>query len=158
MTTETPLNLKIREIEFRTHAHATESIEKVKICLKKILPADFKDSDFDMQNLAGTYGNPIRAIIAKVDTQASIKSVLDALSKNITSETKTILNQEFENRLDEKFRFYFRLDKQLLTLNKVETTNDSDVVRITIAFQNKNPKSKPTVDDFRKILQDFQLL
>jgi len=158
MAAETPLNLKIREIELRTHAHATENIQKVKDCLKKILPPDFQDSEFEMQNLAGSYGNPIHAIIAKVDVQASIKFVLDSLSKNITLETKDALNQEFENRFDEKYRFYFRLDKQLLTLDKVEMTNDSDVVRIMIAFQNKNPRSKPTVDDFRKILQEYQIL
>jgi RNA binding exosome subunit len=148
--------LKIREIEFRTHAHATESILKVKNCLKKLIPNDIDDKEIIMENLAGNYGNPIRAFTLKITKQNLIQEVLRNFGTMFTIDSKSQLKSEFAKHLDEKLKFYFRINKQLLTLGKIEINEESDVIRIVISVHNKNPKNHPTVEEILSYFEKCQ--
>ena len=63
----------------------------------------------------------------------------------------------FENRLGEKLKFYFRLDKQFLALGKIKLAETNDVIQITIAIQNKS-HSHITTDNIKKYFMDLNLL
>jgi RNA binding exosome subunit len=148
--------LKIREIEFRTHAHATESILKVKDCLKKLIPSEIEDKEIIMENLAGNYGNPIRAFTLKITKQDLIQKVMINFGSMFTIDSKTRLRTEFAKHLDEKLKFYFRINKQLLTLGRIELNEESDVIRIVISVHNKNPKNHPSFEDVLSYFEKCQ--
>jgi RNA binding exosome subunit len=115
-------------------------LNKVKSCLQNILPQDVQDKDFQIDNLAGTYGNPIRAITIKYHTQQMIHSIITKITSLMPPEIKLLLINEFSQRLDEKNKFYFRINKQLLAIGKFELAQGSDVIRIIISIENRNPK------------------
>ena len=75
----------------------------------------------------------------------------------MSKEDKILLKSSFENRLDEKLKFYFRLDKQFLTLGKVKLAETNDVIQITFAIQNKS-HSNITTEILRNYFIDLNLL
>ncbi len=75
----------------------------------------------------------------------------------MSQEDKILLKSSFENRIDEKLKFYFRLDKQLLALGKLKLAETNDVIQITIAIQNKS-HSQITIDNIKKYFIDLNLL
>jgi hypothetical protein len=150
--------LKIREIVMRTHAHATEDIEKVRACFKKLLPEDFDEKEFVLENLAGSYGNPIRALSVKLSTQAEIKEFIRNLITILNPEVRDTLRSELEERLDDRHKFFFRIAKQALALGSIELAYDSDVIRIILALYCKNPKITITLEDIRSFLERIQIL
>lgn len=150
--------LRIREIQLRTHAHATENINKVKEALKVILSEDYDFKNIQFENLAGSYGNPIRAFSLKLSLKQEIETFLLKLGTKFSPETKEQLKMKFESHLDEKKRFYFRLAKQALAMGNVILAFNSDVVRIVICIQNKNPNIVPTPLEIQTFLESIHLL
>ena len=133
-------------------------MQKVKDCLKRLLPEDFDEKEIQIDNLAGSYGNPIRALIIKMTTQSQIREFIANLTQILGSEVKETLNREVETRLDEKHKFFFRIAKQSLALGAIELAYDSDVIRITLAVYCKNPKISITTEDIRVYFQNLQIL
>ena len=119
--TNPSVSLKIRQIEFRTHAHNTESIEKIKNSFLNLIPKEILDESFQINNCTGTFSQKILDILIVLKIQKSIKFVIAKIAENLSKEDKIRLKSSLERRLDEKLKLYFRLDKQSLTLGKVKT-------------------------------------
>ena len=151
------VSLKIRQIEFRTHAHNTESIEKVTNSFLNLIPKEILHESIQINNCTGTFSQKILDILIVLKIQKSIKYVITKIAENLSKKDKTRLKSSFENRLDDKLKFYFRLDKQFLTLGKVRLAETNDVIQITIAIQNKS-HSQITTDNIKKYFMDLNLL
>ncbi len=151
------VSLKIRQIEFRTHAHNTESIEKVKNSFLNLIPNEILQESFQVNNCTGAFSQKILDVLIVLKIQKSIKYVITKISENLSMADKILLKSSFENRIDEKFKFYFRLDKQFLALGKVKLSETNDVIQITIAIQNKS-HSQITIDNIKKYFIDLNLL
>lgn len=151
------VSLKIRQIEFRTHAHNTESIEKVKNSFLYLIPKEILQESFQVNNCTGTFSQKILDVLIVLKIQKSIKYVIAKIAENLSKDDKILLKSSMDNRLDEKFKFYFRLDKQSLALGKVKLANTNDVIQITIAIQNKS-HSQITSDNIKKYFMDLNLL
>lgn len=151
------VSLKIRQIEFRTHAHNTESIEKVKNSFLNLIPKEVLQESFQINNCTGAFSQKILDVLIVLKIQKSIKYVTAKIAENLSEEDKILLKSSFENRLDEKLKFYFRLDKQFLALGKVKLAETNDVIQITIAIQNKS-HSQITIENIKKYFIDLNLL
>ncbi len=132
------ISLKIRQIEFRTHVHNTESMQKVKDSFSNLIPEEILHDIFQVNKCTGAFSQRIFDLLIVLKIQKSIKYVLAKITDNLSTEDKTQLKYSFENRLDDKLKFYFRLDKQFLALGKIKLAKTNDVVQITIAIQNKS--------------------
>ena len=155
--TNPSISLKIRQIEFRTHAHNTESIEKVKSSFLKLIPKEILEESFQINNCTGTFSQKILDVLIVLKIQKSIKYVIAKIAENLSNEDKIRLKSSFESRLDDKLKLYFRLDKQFLTLGKVKLAETSDVIQIIIAIQKKS-HSHITTDNIKKYFMDLNLL
>ncbi|MHA1510937.1 MAG: RNA-binding domain-containing protein [Promethearchaeota archaeon] len=151
------VSLKIRQIEFRTHAHNTESIEKVKNSFLNLIPEEILLESFQINNCSGAFSQKILDVLIVLKIQKSIKYVVEKIAEKLSKEDKNLLKFSFENRLDEKLKFYFRLDKQFLALGNVKLAETNDVIQITIAIQNKS-HSHITTDNIKKYFMDLNLL
>ncbi len=150
-------SLKIRQIEFRTHVHNTESMEKVKDSFLNLIPEEILQEIFQVNNCTGVFSQKILDLLIVLKIQKSIKYVLAKFADNLSKEDKIRLNSSFENRLDDKLKFYFRLDKQFLALGKVKLAKTNDVIQTTIAIQNK-AHSHITSENIKKYFIDHNLL
>lgn len=150
--------LRVRLIELHTHVHATESREKILETLQSFIPFTPKDNSLHTDPCSGAFGQPIQTVGLKISLKTSIKEVLANLSDKLSPETKRRLNNEFTARLDEKFRFYFRLDKQQAILGRFVLANTSDVIQVIIAVQNKNPKSSVDLDQIKNFLAEYGII
>jgi len=155
--TNPSVSLKIRQIEFRTHAHNTESIEKVKNSFLNLIPKEILQENFQVNNCTGTFSQKILDVLIVLKIQKSIKYVVAKIAENMSEEDKILLKSSFENRIDEKLKVYFRLDKQFLALGKLKLAETNDVIQITIAIQNK-AHSHITIDNIKKYFIDLNLL
>ncbi len=151
------VSLKIRQIEFRTHAHNTESIEKVKNSFLNLIPEEILQESFQINNCTGAFSQKILDVLIVLKIQKSIKYVVEKIAEKLSKEDKILLKSSFENRLGEKLKFYFRLDKQFLALGKVKLAETNDVIQITIAIQNKS-HSHIATDNIKKYFMDLNLL
>jgi RNA binding exosome subunit len=151
------VSLKIRQIEFRTHAHNTESIEKVKNSFLNLIPKEILQENFQINICTGTFSQKILDILIVLKIQKSIKYVIAKIAENLSKDDKILLKTSIDNRLDEKLKFYFRLDKQSLALGKIKLANTNDVIQIIIAIQNKS-HSPITSDNIKKYFMDLNLL
>ena len=57
------VSLKIRQIEFRTHAHNTESIEKVKNSFLNLIPEEILKENFQVNNCTGVFSQKILDVL-----------------------------------------------------------------------------------------------
>ena len=151
------VSLKIRQIEFRTHAHNTESIEKVKNSFLNLIPKEILEESFQVNNCTGAFSQKILDVLIVLKIQKSIKYVAAKIAENLSDEDKILLKSSFENRIDEKLKFYFRIDKQFLSLGKVMLAKTNDVIQITIAIQNKS-HSQIKIDNIKKYFIALNLL
>ena len=151
------VSLKVRQIEIRTHAHNTESIKKVKNSFLYLIPEEILQESFQVNNCTGTFSQKILDVLIVLKIQKSIKYVITKFAENLSKEDKILLKSSINNRLDEKLKFYFRLDKQSLALGNVKLANTNDVIQITIAIQNKS-HSHITSDNIEKYFMDLNLL
>jgi RNA binding exosome subunit len=150
--------LKIREISFRCHIHATESFDKIYNFFLQFFPFELKDSEIKVDHLTGTYGNPIHSIEISLNKQKKITLGLEKLTELIPDQNKIQLEQEFESRLDEKHHFYFRIAKQLFILNQIVLGKENkDVIQVIIAIFNKTPYSQVYSDHIKELLRKNHL-
>jgi len=149
--------IKVRAIELHTHIHATESREKIICMLQNLFPDSYEESNIHIESCSGAYGQPIQGCTLKLVIQASIKAFLNTMQEKLTPETKRRLSHEFSSRIDEKMRFYFRLDKQKAIQCSFELGSSSDVIQVIISVQNKNPKFQMEEIHVKSFLSQFGL-
>ena len=136
-STETKPEIKIRQIELRTHVHATESIEKVSNVLLNLVTDEITVKNIVYDNLKGTFGQKITNIKLLIKKQAHITSFLKFIAESFSNDDKLKLSLNFDKRLDGKYKFYFRLDKQLASFGKISLAKKADVIQIIISNLNQ---------------------
>ena len=151
------VSLKIRQIEFRTHVHNTESVEKVKNSFLKLIPEEILHDLIQISNCTGAFNQKILDLFINLKIQKSIQDVIGKIGRILSKEDKIRLSSSFENRLDDKLKFYFRLDKQFLALGILKLAERNDVIQVSIAVQNKS-HSPITSEDIKKYFKDLNLL
>ena len=153
--------IKIRVVKFRTHVHATESIDKVIDALETFLPESierFYNKELKKHSLSSIYKTPIKAIEINIKKQSRIKTILKHIADNLEGIDRDKLAQGFDNRINDKNRVFFRFDKQLLHTGKIKITRGSDTVQIMVAPINKNPKADFTHSHIKNLFKDLNLI
>jgi RNA-binding protein len=150
--------LQIGNIFYRTHIHATESIEKNVKALQNIIPFILTPKEYSIDHLTGSYSNPIRVITIKIQKKQDVKLALGLITHNLSKSEKKSLCDEIEHRVDIKNKFYFRLEKQQIAQGKIKLAESSDVIQIIISILNKTPNILLTVDHLLKYFKEMGLI
>ncbi|RLF95656.1 exosome protein [Thermococci archaeon] len=131
----------IARIEIESFCHATEDEKKVLEALKNLT-----DAKFEKNNVVGHYGNPIKIYKVRITRKKDINDFLTLFNKI----DKNIL-EPIEERIDEKGRFYLRLDKQSLYFGKFVIDNEGDV-HIIIKIVSYPLRREKVIENAKKIL------
>ena len=130
-------------------AHATEDEARVKAAILKILPPEIAEkSEFSCTAMNGHHGNPILELKSSIAKKKEADKILLKILHELSPLDETLLDGELSNHLDERNRFYLRLDKQQAFLGYV-SMGYHDV--ISFAFRlNSKPES---LKELRNILE-----
>ncbi|MCD6467180.1 MAG: exosome protein [Methanomicrobia archaeon] len=131
----------IARIEIESFCHATEDEKKVLEALKNLT-----DAKFEKNNVVGHYGNPIKIYKVRITRKKDINDFLTLFNKI----DKNIL-EPIEERIDEKGRFYLRLDKQSLYFGNFVIDNEGDV-HIIIKIVSYPLRREKVIENAKKIL------
>jgi len=150
--------LKIRQIDIRTNAHATESLEVVKKTLQSRLLLDLTEKNYEIVHCSGQFGQRISSIIIHLKTQAQIKIFTQNFAQFLHSNDKNILNRTFHRRLDKKFKFHLKIDKHRNLNTAGILASSSDTIQIILMVQNKSPMIPLTLEILKKYYKELNLI
>jgi RNA binding exosome subunit len=157
-STENEPEIKIRQIELRTHVHATESAEKVSNVLLNLVSDEITAKNFIYEKLKGTFGQRITNIKLLIKKQAHITLFLEYIAQSLSDNDKSKLIGNFDKRFDAKNKFYFRLDKQLASFGKIALAEKADVIQVIIANFKMQSKKKLEFDHIFQYYKKLYLI
>jgi hypothetical protein len=123
-----------KSVELSVFVHATESEEKVKTAVTKLLPPTFGDVTIDSVRLTGHYDDPITVLTLKIQRRKEATEFLDGLYAKLSSLDRESLASEAENRVDSSGNLYIRLDKQRAYIGGA-VMQEHDPIRVKVKLQ-----------------------
>ena len=150
--------LKIRQITLRTHAHATESIDKVLSIFANLFSLELILKEIQIDNCSGAFGQRITNLEINLTTKKYIQPMITRLGELLSGQDKLTLNKEFSQRLDHKYKVYLRIDKQSAYNGSVKLATSADAIQFIIAVQNKSPMLPLSGDIVKNYFKTLELL
>ncbi|MFP4142640.1 MAG: RNA-binding domain-containing protein [Thermoplasmata archaeon] len=135
-------------IEFQTHCHATESLDKVKRVVENLAG---QEMEFEMEDAEGYYGNPIKIITCKIDRNREMDEFFESLPRKLIEE----LHQQIEKRIDDRCNFFFRIDKGKAYEDEPVLTEGGNSIRIRARVESYPSKKETAVKKMQDYLSDI---
>ena len=116
----------IHYVLFRTQAHATEDVARVREALGRVLPAGTPVNETTTE---GYFGNPITVLDARLEKKAA-DGYLGFLRQRLPEADLKALIGELAERVDARCFFHLRLSKQDAYLGDVRVTYGEDAISL----------------------------
>jgi RNA binding exosome subunit len=134
MNNKNSFTYRISSVEFTTHVHATEDLDKVKQALLFLIPENIHDKlKLKVDKVKGHWNNPISLLQAKITKSNDVKQIIKYITTSLQDQDKDILREGLEKRID-KSRLYLRFDKQTAFKGHLKLRDEDDVIRVKITF------------------------
>ena len=141
-----------KSVELSVFVHATESEEKVKTAVKKLLLPTLDDVILDSARLTGHYDDPITVLTLNIQRRKEATEFLDSLYTKLSSLDKERLTSEAESRIDSSGNLYIRLDKQrAYTGGAVMQENDPIRVKVKLQVPHGEDPAKALLRHLREL-------
>ena len=138
----------IHYILFRTQAHTTEDVSRVRQALGNVLPPD---TPVEEEETKGYFNNPIFILRARLEKKAAEK-YMDFLRTRLPAEDLKVLVEEIPERVSESCDFYLKLSKQDAYLGDVRTSYAEDVIAIRARVAAYPAKREPCIETMKEYL------
>lgn len=135
-------------IEFKTHCHATEDIEKVKTSIENLVGQEI---ELELEDAEGYYGNPIKILKGKIDRNREMDDFFESLPKSVIDK----LQDQIERRIDERCNFFFRIDKGNAFDEEPTLTKAGNSIRIRARVESYPSKKETAVKKMEDYLSDL---
>ena len=105
---------KLNNVEIRVFSRPDEKPEDILSGLKELLFVDFEKEKLKIgkQKATGAFDDLISIYTLFFDKQRHIKVFLDVLKKKLNKQQKELFQKQAESRLNDKNKFYIRIDKK----------------------------------------------
>ena len=134
MNKKNDFKFQISSIEFTTHVHATEDLDKVKQALLFLMPENTHDKlKLKVDKVRGHWNNPISLLQAKFTNTNDVMQIIKYITTSLNDQDKHVLREGLERRID-KSRLYLRFDKQAAFKGHFKLRDEDDVIRLKIKF------------------------
>ncbi|MFX1518589.1 MAG: RNA-binding domain-containing protein [Promethearchaeota archaeon] len=145
-------NFVLKSIEFTTHVHATEDLDKVKQAVLFLLPENLRSKiELKVKKVIGHWNNPIHLIEAKHSDAENAMLIIKYLMKSLNDEDKNVLREGLDRRI-EKSHLYLRFDKQAAFNERLKIKDEDDVIRLKVTFVIY---PSPTHDKLKSICENL---
>src|SRR5271157_274621 len=121
----------IHYILFRTQAHTTEDVSRVRQALENVLPAN---TPIEEEEAKGYFDNPIVILTARLNKKAAEK-YMDFLHEKLHEPDRKELIKELPERVSDDCDFFLKLSKQDAFLGglRIMYAEDAIAIRARIA-------------------------
>jgi len=116
----------IHYIIFRTQAHTTEDVSRVRQALENVLPPE---TPVEEEETKGYFDNPIVILSARLEKKVAEK-YMDFLRTKLPEADLKGLVGEIPERVSESCDFYLKLSKQDAYMGDVRTSYAEDIIAI----------------------------
>ncbi|RLF64443.1 MAG: hypothetical protein DRN30_05505, partial [Thermoplasmata archaeon] len=123
-------------VAFRAIVHATEDMNKVIKALKNVLGEDIEIS---VSRTKGYFGNEIIILHGEISKKKQVEEILKRILE--PEANKNYVLATLEERIDERYHLYLRLDKQEAYKGNIVVSEGDDVISLIFSF-NIYPKKK----------------
>lgn len=133
-------------LAFRTIAHATEDVERVK---QALLTAVGTTAEVREAHAEGFHKNPILVLEAELKARPAIDRFFRRLAED--PETPPTLLRQLESRLDEDQTFFLRLAKQEAYLGRLVLRQDEDAIQVrakVAAFPAGRDRARVVLEEY----------
>jgi len=136
------LKRSISYVEISFIVHVTEDLQKVLKAVRNLLPGSYSNNvSFKKENLWGHHKNLIILGKTTIRKKNIVYAFIENLYKKLNINDKDELSKDFNQRLDDKKKFFLRLDKQRAYLGKIKLSNiDPILIKIKLNFFPNNFK------------------
>lgn len=138
----------IHYILFRTQAHTTEDVSRVKQALENVLPPE---TPIEEEETIGYFNNPIHILSARLEKKAAEK-YMDFLRARLPDQDLRDLIEEIPERVSESCDFYLKLSKQDAYLGDVRTSYAEDVIAMRARIAAYPAKREPCIQAMKEYL------
>ena len=132
------MEITISKVEYSFSIHATEDFDKNLEALANLIPEELiQETELIVEELVGSYDNPIEYVTITFSKQKLIKRILDHLIIQMSAEQKSQLFTEFDERFNQnKKSFHLRIDKQGIYNNVLIISSATNVIKIEIKLRS----------------------
>ncbi|MFP3871299.1 MAG: RNA-binding domain-containing protein [Candidatus Aenigmatarchaeota archaeon] len=132
-------------IEFKTHCHATESLEKVKEAVENLVGQEI---EMESSEAEGYYGNPIKILEGKI----SRNQEMDGFFEHLPEKFKAELLKDLKRRVDERCNFFFRVDKGSAYQDELVLTDGGNSIRVRARVESYPSRKETAIEKMEKYL------
>jgi RNA binding exosome subunit len=138
----------IHYILFRTQAHATEDVSRVRTALENVLPLN---TPIEEEETKGYFNNPITIFHARIEKKVAEK-YMEFLRTRLPEPDLNELVNELPERVSEACDFYFKLSKQDAYLGEVRTSYAEDIIAIRARIAAYPAKKELALETLKEYL------
>lgn len=139
----------IHYILFRTQAHATEDVSRVREALEHILPAD---TPIESEETVGYFDNPITILTARIDKKKAAVNYMEFLRTKMDPADLKELVKELPERVSEDCDFFLKLSKQDAYLGDVRLMYAEDAIAVRMRIAAYPAKQDSALKTVRELL------
>ncbi|MFW5907136.1 MAG: RNA-binding domain-containing protein [Candidatus Natronoplasma sp.] len=132
-------------IEFKTHCHATESLEKVKEAVENLVGQEI---EMESSEAEGYYGNPIKILEGKISRNREMDGFFEQLPEKFKAE----LLKDLKRRVDERCNFFFRVDKGSAYQDELVLTDGGNSIRVRARVESYPSRKETAIEKMEKYL------
>lgn len=134
MSKKNDFTFQISSVEFTTHVHATEDLDKVTQALLFLIPDNIHDKlKLKVDKVRGHWKNPISLLKTKFTDTDDVMQIIKHITTGLDDQDKSVVREGLERRID-KSHLYLRFDKQSAFKGYFKLKDEDDVIRIKITF------------------------
>ncbi|MBS3782423.1 MAG: exosome subunit [Candidatus Thermoplasmatota archaeon] len=135
-------------VEFMTHCHATERLEKVKKAVENLAG---RELELETSDAEGYYGNPIKILEGKISRNQEIDEFFSNLPEKVVEDLK----RQIERRIDERCNFFFRIDKGKAYEEELILTSGGNSIRVRARVESYPSKKETAVEKMEDYLSQL---
>lgn len=138
----------IHYILFRTQAHTTEDVSRVRQALENVLPPE---TPIREEETKGYFNNPIVILTARLEKKAAERYMGFLRAKLPVSDLEGLIG-ELPERVGDSCDFYLKLSKQDAYLGEVRTSYAEDVIAIRARIAAYPAKRETAIQKVKEYL------
>jgi len=138
----------IHYILFRTQAHTTEDVSRVRQALENVLPAN---TPIEEEEAKGYFDNPIVILTARLNKKAAEK-YMDFLHEKLHEPDRKELITELPERVSDDCDFFLKLSKQDAFLGGLRIMYAEDAIAIRARIAVYPAKREKALQQMREYL------
>lgn len=142
--------VRLTSVDYAVFIHATEDFDKVIKAVENLMPPKLRErKSVEVEDVSGHYDNPIRIAKISFRNPEYATQALTWIWRGLSDLDKAYIVRNLDLHIDEKLRFYVRLDKQDAYLGSIKLSFSDDVIKTVFSFKG----SKEAVKDLLLKLQ-----